>query len=157
VTAARRRIARVVGVAAASLAAAAAMYPVTALEVENTAHGRPIRLALGTDESFSVISRHSMYDQPVTEEFVVDARRRIVLTSVSSPSAAVREYFGISDPGERHPMRRAIGEVVFRIAAGPAQSLRAGGAEHSFLEFGEHGDRLVLRAIRRPAVVHWLA
>jgi len=72
-----------------------------------------------------------------------------VLQAVTSPSAAVREYFGITSAGERHTLPRTMPEIVFRIAAGTVQRLRAGGVERSFLELGEHGDRLVVRA--RPS------
>jgi len=142
--------------AAALLAAGAALRPVTVLELANAARGQTARMALPDGERFSVISQHSMYDRPVTEEFRVDAGLTIVLISVSSPSAAVREYFGITAPGERHPMERSMKEIVFRVATGTPQRLRLGGAEQSFLELGDHGDRLVLRASREPAAVHWL-
>ena len=119
------------------------------LLVENTDRGTVLRIPLRAGEVFSVVSQHSMYDQPVTEDFVVDDDGRIVLRAVTSPSAAVREYFGITSAGERHAMARTMPEIVFRIATGTAQRLRAGGVERSFLELGEHGDRLVLRA--RPS------
>ena len=116
------------------------------LVIENAARGRTVRVSLRPGEVFSVVSQHSMYDQPVTEEFVVDQQGRIVLETVESPSAAVREYFGLTGPGARHAVVRAMREVVFRVAAGAPQRLRAGGVERSFLELGEHGDRLVMRA-----------
>jgi hypothetical protein len=147
----------ILGSAAASLAAVVALHPVTAIELENAARGGTARIALHDGKSFSIISHHSMYDQPVTEEFVVDADRRIVLKSVSSSSAAVREYFGIVAPGQRHAVERAMDQVVFRVAAGIPQRFRLGGLERSFLEFGDHGDRLVMRAVRRPAAAHWLS
>lgn len=117
-----------------------------ALLVENTDRGTVLRIPLRAGEVFSVVYHHSIYDQPVTEEFVVDDEGHIVLQAVTSPSAAVREYFGITSAGERHAMVRSMPEVVFRIAAGTVQRLRTGGVERSFLELGEHGDRLVLRA-----------
>src|SRR5215469_7990998 len=118
------------------------------LLVENTDRGTVDRVPLQPGEVFSVVYHHSIYDQPVTEEFVVDEDGHIVLQAVTSPSAAVREYFGITSAGERHAMVRTMREIVFRIAAGTVQRLRAGGVERSFLELGEHGDRLVLRAHR---------
>jgi len=142
--------------AAALLAAGAALRPVTVLELENAARGRTAWMALSDGERFSVVSQHSIYDRPVTEEFRVDAGLQIVLTSVSSPSAAVREYFGITAPGERHAMERPMKEIVFRVATGTPQRLRRGGVEQSFLDLGDHGDRLVMRASREPAAVHWL-
>jgi hypothetical protein len=119
--------------------------PAHELLVENTDRGTVHRIHLRPGEVFSVQYHHSMYDQPVTEDFVVDEGGRIVLRAVTSPSAAVREYFGITSAGDRHPMERTMAEIVFRIAAGTVQRLRAGGVERSFLDFGDHGDRLVLR------------
>jgi hypothetical protein len=116
------------------------------LLVENTDRRTVLRIRLRPGEVFSVVYHHSIYDQPVTEDFVVDEHGQIVLRAVTSPSAAVREYFGIISQGERHGMARTMSEIVFRIATGTAQRLRAGGMERSFLELGEHGDRLVLRA-----------
>src|SRR5512144_2520208 len=115
------------------------------LLLENPERGTVLRIRLRPGEVFSVVYHHSIYDQPVTEDFVLDEDGRILLRAVTSPSAAVREYFGITSAGERHAMARTMTEIVFRIATGTAQRLRAGGVERSFLEFGEHGDRLVLR------------
>jgi hypothetical protein len=146
-------------VVVASLAAAVAVYPVTALEVENTGRGQSTRIALREGEPFSIVSQHSIYDRPVTEEFAVRPDRRIVLQSVSSPSAAVREYFGITGPGERHEAAAArdTREIVLRVAMGTPQRLHVGDLDWSFLQLGDHGDRLVIRVIRRPALFAWLA
>ena len=112
---------------------------------------------MSSGERFEITSQHSMYDQPVTEEFVVGERGEIVLEAVSSPSAAVREYFGLTAAGERHAVVRAMRRIVFRVAAGAPQRLRVGGVESSFLELGDHGDRLVLSASTAPAAAGWLA
>jgi hypothetical protein len=140
---------------AAASAAFLALRPVTLLEIENAARATTFRAAVEPSEPFSVVYQHSMYDQPVTEEFVIEGED-LVLEAVSSPSSAVREYFGIVAAGERHSLRRVFPEVVFRIAAGAPQRLRIRGADRSFLELGDHGDRLVMRAARRPAVASWL-
>jgi hypothetical protein len=115
------------------------------LVVENTDRNTVLRIHLSAGEVFSVVYQHSMYDRPVTEDFVVDDRGHIELRAVTSPSAAVREYFGITSAGDRHAMARTMPEIVFRIATGTAQHLKAGGVDRSFLDLGEHGDRLVLR------------
>ena len=140
----------VVLLTAAGPASTPAPHPARGAEhellVENTDRGALVRIRLRPGEVFSVVYHHSIYDQPVTEDFVVDEEGRIVLRAVTSPSAAVREYFGLTSAGDRHAMARTMPEIVFRIAAGTVQRLRAGGVERSFLDFGEHGDRLVLRA-----------
>jgi hypothetical protein len=142
------------GVAALAAALLAALRPVTVLELENAARGRTLRAAVREGEPFSVVYHHSMYDAPVTEEFVL-AGGRVLLQAVSSPSAAVREYFGLAAAGQRHQVARAMPEVVFRVAAGVPQRLQVRGASVSFLEVGEHGDRLVLKAGRAPAFARW--
>jgi hypothetical protein len=137
----------------AAPASPAASRPAHGMErellVENSDRGTVLRVRLRPGEVFSVVYQHSIYDQPVTEDFVLDEAGSIVLRAVTSPSAAVREYFGITSAGERHAVSRTMPEIVFRIATGKAQRLRVRGVERSFLELGEHGDRLVLRA--RPS------
>ena len=90
-------------VAAAGLASPAPARTASELLVENSDRGTVLRVQLRPGEVFSVVYQHSIYDQPVTEEFVLDeGGRTIVLQAVTSPSAAVREYFGITSTGERH-------------------------------------------------------
>ncbi len=134
--------------AAGAAPPARALAPTMVLVLTNAARGRTLSIPVAVGEPFSVTYHHSMYDQPVTEEFVVGAGGEIVLRAVSSPSAAVREYFGITAAGERHAVARAMPEIVFRVAAGTPQRLSVAGVERSFLELGEHGDRVVLRARR---------
>src|SRR5215469_10380801 len=81
------------------------------LLVENTDRGTTFRIRLLPREVFSVVYQHSIYDQPVTEDFVVDDEGRILLRAVTSPSPAVREYFGITSAGERHAMTRTFSEI----------------------------------------------
>ncbi|HET8542360.1 MAG TPA: hypothetical protein VFL83_20965 [Anaeromyxobacter sp.] len=119
------------------------------LVLENAERGRRVAVALPPGGRFSVTSRHSMYDAPVTETFVLREDGRIVLRRVSSSSAAVREYLGLTAAGEDHAVERVLPEIVFRIAMGEPQRLRAGGLDLSFLELGQHGDRLVMRAAPR--------
>lgn len=135
-------------VLALSLAAAApaAADGGAVLELENAARGTRLAVALAPGESFAVVSHHSMYDAPVTETFAVRPDGRIALRRVSSPSAAVREYLGLTAAGEAHAVERVLTEIVFRVAAGEPQRLLAGGVERSFLSLGERGDRLVMRA-----------
>lgn len=124
--------------------------PVRVLEFANTDSGRVSRLLVGADASFFVTYQHSIYGQAVTEEFLLSPDDSIVLTAVQSASGAVLEYFGFADGAERQPMERHLEAVVFRIAAGEPQRLTLGSRELSFLEFGEHGDRLAMAVSRIP-------
>lgn len=148
----RAALALTLALAGAAAAAAAEPRPASrpsahALALVNAERARAITVPIAPGERFSVTYHHSLYEQPVTEEFVVGAGGELVLQAVSSPSAAVREYFGITAPGERHEVVRVMPEIVFRVAAGTPQRLRVRGVERSFLEVGEHGDRVVLRVI----------
>lgn len=135
---------------AGAAAAAHALRPVTVLELTNTTRTRALAIPVAPGSPFSVTYHHSIYDQPVTEEFVVAPSGDIVLQAVSSPSAAVREYFGITAAGERHPVVRSMPEIVFRVATGTPQRLRVRGVEHSFRALGAPGDRVLMRAVCRP-------
>lgn len=97
------------------------------------------------DRRFGVTYHHSMYDQPVSEEFVV-AGTLLELLRLESPSAAVLEYFGVTAPGESHVRERRLPEIVMRVAMGESQVLHLGGMARSLREFGQPGDRIVLRA-----------
>jgi hypothetical protein len=152
-----RLLALAAAAALATAGAALGLRPVTILEFRNEARGSTVRIPVPGGGPFVVTSHHSMYDQPVAEEFVVGPRGELVLEAVSSPSAAVREYFGITAAGERHAVVRTMRQIVFRVAAGTPQRLRVAGEERSFLELGDHGDRLVLTASRAPAVARWIA
>lgn len=153
----RRPLALAAAAALAAACGALALRPVTVLELRNDARGSIVRIPVPGGGRFVVTSQHSMYDQPVAEEFVVGPGGELVLEVVSSPSAAVREYFGLTAAGERHAVVRAMRQIVFRVAAGAPQRLRVGGEERSFLELGDHGDRLVLTASRAPPVARWIA
>ncbi|NTU60117.1 MAG: hypothetical protein HGA98_03555 [Deltaproteobacteria bacterium] len=137
--------------AAAVLAAAALLWPVPVLEVRNDSRGTTRVFRLGPGRTFSVTYRHSLYDQPVTEEFSA-APGGLALTRLASPSGAVLEYFGFPDSAPSRAMQRRLGTVVFRVAAGEAQQLEAAGRRVSFLALGDHGDRLTARA---SAVPRW--
>jgi len=134
----------------------AGLWPVEGLEIENDARQGRWRLALPPGGAFALTSHHSMYDQAYTERFEVDGQGRILLREVSSKSAAVREYLGITGPGERHAAARVMPELVVRVAAREAQELQIGEGTRSLLGYGAHGDRLVLRAVRRPLLARLL-
>lgn len=97
------------------------------------------------DGRFAVTYHHSMYDRPVTEEFVVSGST-LELRRLESPSAAVLEYFGVTAPGGSHAIVRRLPEIVMRVAIGEPQMLRFGDTARSLREFGEAGDRIVVRA-----------
>ena len=130
------------------LAAAGAVFlfrPATVLEFENAGQGIVARYPVNTGEAFSITYQHSIYLQPVVEEFSVGPGGELVLTGVRSESGAVLEYFGFSDSRPFHAMNRPMRTIVFRVAVKGAQTLTLGGGRISFLDLGDPGDRITLR------------
>lgn len=126
--------AALLGTAGASLA--------DGLDIINGEHCRRLDLP---DGRFAVTYHHSMYDQPVTEEFAIEGGG-LTLRRLESPSAAVLEYFGVTAPGSAHALDRPLPEIVMRVAMGAAQVLHIDGATLSLREFGGPGDRILIRA-----------
>ncbi|MHB1012582.1 MAG: DUF1850 domain-containing protein [Desulfobacteria bacterium] len=119
--------------------------PVTVLEFGNAGRGIVARYPVKTGDAFSITYQHSIYRQPVVEEFSVGRAGELVLTGVRSDSGAVLEYFGFSDSRPFHAMNRPMRTIVFRVAMEGAQTLTLGGRRISFLALGDPGDRIVLR------------
>jgi len=127
------------------LAAGVLLDPsVGVLTVTNPERARAFEIALPADGRFAVTYHHSIYTAPITEEFVARGDQAIRLVSLRSPSAAVLEYFGVTAAGFAHPREARFSAIEMRVAMGTEQTLRVGVREYSFLEFGAHGDRIVL-------------
>jgi hypothetical protein len=130
------------------LAAAGAVFlfrPATVLEFQNDGRGVVAGYPVKTGDVFSITYQHSIYRQPVVEEFSVGPGAELVLTGVRSESGAVLEYFGFSDSRPYHAMNRPMRTIVFRVAVEGAQTLTLGGRRISFLRLGDPGDRITLR------------
>src|SRR3989304_3772849 len=93
------------------------LWPGTSLEFANTDRGTVFRYPLERGQTFSVTYVHSIYRQPVVEEFSVGPGGELVLTGVRSESGAVLEYFGFTDSRPFHAMNRPRRTIVFRVAA----------------------------------------
>jgi hypothetical protein len=120
-------------------------WPVTVLEFGNAERGTFVRYHVEKGDAFSITYRHSIYGQPVVEEFTVGQAGELVLTGVRSDSGAVLEYFGFADSRPFHPMNRPMRTIVFRVAMEGAQTLNLGGRRISFLSLGDPGDRITVR------------
>ena len=119
--------------------------PATVLEFENSGRGVVARYAVKAGDAFSITYQHSIYRQPVVEEFSVGPVGELILTGVRSDSGAVLEYFGFSDSRPFHTLNRPMRTIVFRVAMEGAQTLTLGGRRISFLRLGDPGDRITLR------------
>ena len=129
----------------AAVGAAFLFRPATVLEFENAGRGVVARYPVNTGDTFTITYQHSIYRQPVDEEFSVGPGGELVLTGVRSESGAVLEYFGFSDSRPFHAMNRPMRTIVFRVAMDGAQMLTLDGRRISFLGLGDPGDRITVR------------
>ncbi len=117
---------------------------VTVLHLENMDHPRTIRIRIGPSEPFSVVYVHSIYQEPVVEEFEAEGDV-IALKGVRTKSPAVMEYYGFEDIKEFHPMRQRLDAIYFMWGIGEGQRLIVRDRKVFLSELGNSGDRIQLR------------
>ncbi len=118
---------------------------VTLLHIENMDRQKTIHLRISPSESFSLFYIHSIYRQPVVEEFQVD-HQAIILKGVRTKSPAIMEYYGFQESDEFHPMDLKLGAVfLIRRGMGEGQGLIVRDRKIYLSEIGEKGDRIQLR------------
>ena len=108
---------------------------------------RPLALhiRINTSETFSMFYIHSIYKEPVIEEFKAE-QEAIVLKGIRTKSPAVMEYYGFSDVKEFHPLNVKMGAVfLIKRGMGEGQGLVVGDRKIYLSEIGERGDRIQLR------------
>ena len=118
---------------------------VTILQLENMDRHKAIHIRVSPSEQFSMFYIHSIYKEPVIEEFQA-GKGAIVLKGVRTKSPAVMEYYGFEDMKEFHPMNQRLGAVFFiRRGMGEGQGLIVGDKKIYLSEIGEKGDRIQLK------------
>ncbi len=118
---------------------------VTLLRIENMDRAKMIHIRIGPSETFSMFYIHSIYREPVLEEFQVD-HQAILLKGVRTKSPAVMEYYGFQESKEFHPMDLKLGAVfLIRRGMGEGQGLIVRDRKIYLSEIGEKGDRIQLR------------
>jgi len=118
---------------------------VTILQLENMDRHKAIHIRVSPSEQFSMFYIHSIYKEPVIEEFQA-GKGAIVLKRVRTKSPAVMEYYGFEDMKEFHPMNQRLGAVFFiRRGMGEGQGLIVRERKIYLSEIGERGDRIQLR------------
>jgi len=116
---------------------------VTVLHIENIDHPRTIRIRISPSEPFSVFYIHSIYKEPVVEEFQAEGDA-IILKGVRTKSPAVMEYYGFEDMKGFHPMDQRLGAIYFKWGVGEGQGLIVRDRKIYLSEIGERGDRIQL-------------
>jgi hypothetical protein len=117
---------------------------VTVLHLENMDHPRTIDIRISPSETFSMFYIHSIYKEPVVEEFQAE-KGAIVLKGVRTKSPAVMEYYGFEDTKEFHPMDQKLGAIYFKWGTGEGQGLIVRDRKIYLSEIGGRGDRIQLR------------
>ena len=121
------------------------MKKVTLLHIENMDHPQMIRIRISPSETFSMFYIHSIYEEPVVEEFQAE-KEAIILKGVRTKSPGVMEYYGFEDTKEFHPMNQRLGAVfIIRRGMGEGQGLIVRDRKIYLSEIGERGDRIRLR------------
>lgn len=118
---------------------------ITLLHIENVDRHKGVHIRISPSETFSMFYIHSIYNEPVVEEFQAE-EDRIVLKGVRTKSPAVMEYYGFQDMNEFHPMNIRLGAVfLIRRGMGEGQGVIAKDKKIYLSEIGEKGDRIQLR------------
>ena len=104
-------------------------------------------------ERFSISYIHSIYKEPVTEEFQIE-QGKIVLRGVRASHAGILEYYGFGDTNEFHPMNRRFGSIFLRVGMSETQKLwvrdkkvlmsQRAMKKVSLGDIGERGDQIQL-------------
>jgi hypothetical protein len=118
---------------------------VTLLQLENMDRSKAVHIRVNPSETFSMFYIHSIYKEPVIEEFQSE-KDTIVLKGVRTKSPAVMEYYGFEDMKEFHPMDKRLGAVfLIRRGMGEGQGVVVRERKIYLSEVGEKGDRIQLR------------
>jgi len=106
---------------------------------------KTIHIRISPSDVFSMFYIHSIYREPVIEEFQAE-KEAIVLKGVRTKSLAVMEYYGFEDTKEFHPMNQKLGAIfIIRRGMGEGQGVIVRGKKIYLSEIGERGDRMQLR------------
>jgi hypothetical protein len=118
-------------------------FKISILYLGNRDRSKSCWIRVSASERFSIVYIHSIYQEPVVEEFQID-QGVIVLKGVRARHPGILEYYGFEDMKEFHPMDRRLGSTFFRVGMGKVQRLVIRNTGVSFSEVGEKGDQLRL-------------
>ena len=120
------------------------------LQLQNMENAGVLRVRIEPMERFSIYYIHSIYQEPVIEEFEA-APDTIILKGVNTKSLAIAEQYGFDDRKSFHPMNEKLGAIFLRVAPGEGQGLIIRDRKIYLSEIGTRGDRIQLsvRSISR--------
>ena len=116
---------------------------VLVLHLQNMDHPSTVSVRIKPMERFSIFYIHSIYQEPVIEEFEA-APDTIILKGVRTKSPAIAEQYGFDEPKSLHPVNEKLGAIFFRVAEGEGQGLIIRDRKIYLSEIGARGDRIQL-------------
>ena len=122
---------------------------ITLLQIENLDQKKILHVRVSHAERFSIFYIHSIYLEPVIEEFRIE-KGALILEGVRTKSPAVMEYYGFEDMKEFHPVTQRFAALYFRWGTGEGQGLIIKERKIYLSEIGEKGDRIRLRVVSVP-------
>lgn len=122
---------------------------VVCLQLENLDRGKIFHIRVSPSEPFSLFYTHSIYREPVVEEFRIK-EGAIFLEGVRTKSSAVMEYYGFEDTKEFHPVSKRFSVIDLKSGTGEGQGLIVKEKKINLSEIGERGDRIRLRVVSVP-------
>ncbi len=125
------------------------------LQISNTTRDRELFRVSFT--RFSLSYTHSIYLEPVTEDFEAGEGGEIILRGVRTQSAAVAQYYGFEDGHEYYPVNRKMKSFVLRVGMSQPQVLQYGGKKMELRALGEKGDRLEFKVKRMSRIAIWVS
>lgn len=117
---------------------------VTLLQIENLDSHKIVAIKINPPERFSMFYIHSIYMEPVMEEFQVE-KDALILKGIRTKSPAVMEYYGFEDMREYYPMNKVLGAIYFKWGTGEGQGLIIRERKIYLSEVGQKGDQIRLR------------
>jgi len=122
---------------------------VTLLQLENLDRKTTLEIRVSPTEPFSLFYTHSIYLEPVIEEFRIKDET-ILLEGVRTKSPGVMEYYGFEEVKEYHPVSKRFDVINLKCGTGERQGLIVREKRIYLSEIGEKGDRIRLRVESVP-------
>lgn len=125
------------------------MKKVTILRLENLDRRKALDVRVGPSEPFSMFYIHSIYLEPVIEEFRIE-EGTILLEGVRTKSPGVMEYYGFEEVKEFQSVSKRFNVIDLKRGPGEGQGLIIRERKIYLSEIGEPGERIKLKVVSMP-------
>lgn len=126
---------------------------VTILQLENLERKKITRILVTPNEPFSLFYIHSIYLEPVIEEFRIN-EGSLLLEGVRTKSPGVMEYYGFEEAKEFHPLSKRFAVIDLKRTTGEGQGLILRERKIYLSEIGGVGERIQLKVVSMPLAIY---